>query len=251
MTRDEKVAGSFTRFVEGHGLDPVLDVRLVEAYTALGLPGRSAPTKGTYRSVLRKLGADRPRPAPGYVGSVAGRPYSSAERRELYSMASSQPKQWRRHSALAMIALGLGAGLRAGEISSLRGADVLDGSVAVAGRVVVVRPPYAEPLAELATAVGSGGFVFHPEPAVRSYHNFVNDFLANLDRSRSCPPLSVRRLRASYISELFADGVPLSEILELTGIKEVESLIRYTRVLPGLPQSKAGLRARLRAELGA
>lgn len=249
LTRDEKVASSFGRFAESHGQEPVLDARLVEAYAAFGLSGRSSPTKGTYRSVLRKLGAPRLVPSPGYLGSVAGRPYTALERRELYEMASSQPKDWRRHSALAVLALGLGAGLRSGEMCALTGAGVVFGHVVVGERVVPVRPPYGELLSELARFVGPDGFVFHPEPGDRSYHNFVNGFLVDLDRSRSCPALTVRRLRSSYVADLFSESVPLQAILALTGIAEAESLIRYTRVLPGLPRTKAGLRALMREQL--
>ena len=72
-------------------------------------------------------------------------------------MAMAQPKAWRRHSALVLLALGMGAGLRAGEITLATTADVVGrtGSLCVSvgvdvPRTVRVQPDYAAPLAALA-----------------------------------------------------------------------------------------------------
>jgi integrase len=253
LSRDDIVLGSLARFLYAEGLEASLDTPVVEAFAALGLRELSPPTKGTYRSVLRRLGqSERPQSAPGYRGSSAGRPYDENERRELLSMAQSQPKPWRRHSALAVLSLSLGAGLRSGELASVRGGDVTTGNcgvlVATAGRIVPVKGVYAGVLARLARTAGEEGHVFHPEPADRSYPNFVYDFCANLRRSPGTALLTVRRCRSSFVADRLGEAMSLSDLLSVTGIAEVESLIRYTRVLPGAPESKAALRRRLRPE---
>ena len=89
--------------------------QVIAAYLALGLGGRAPSTKGTYRSVLRHLAeVDAPKAAPRFAGSLAPSPYGAGERAELYSIASSQRRPWRVHSALVLLAFGLGAGLCGG-----------------------------------------------------------------------------------------------------------------------------------------
>lgn len=245
------VLGALARFYEGIGMGDVpLANPVIEAYCQKAITGRSDPTRGTYRSVLRQLcGQPRPLRAARFTGSVASPAYSPAERAELYSIARSQRRAWRRHSALALIALSMGAGLRASEVVAARRGD-LDlpaGVIAVPGscaRVVPLGEATAETLAALCGRAGDG-YLFHPEQAERSYPNFVNDFCANLVADPGAPRLSVARLRASYVCDRLAAGTPLGEILALTGIEEVESLLYYSPQVPTAPHSKAALRKAL------
>ncbi|HXW80103.1 MAG TPA: hypothetical protein VEJ84_11435, partial [Acidimicrobiales bacterium] len=111
---------------QGWGPVPPLCAPVVEASVVAGLPGRAGSTKGTYRSVLRSLGASaRPRLATPFPGSPAKAPYSSKERDELFAIATSRRQARRRRSALALLALGTGAGLRAGELAAATGDDVI------------------------------------------------------------------------------------------------------------------------------
>jgi len=235
---------------QGWGPGPQLCPPVVEAFVVAGLPGRAPSTKGTYRSVLRLLGASAtPGLATPFSGSPAKAPYSSKEREELFAIAASQRQAWRRRSALALLALGMGAGLRAGELAAAVGDDILcrPGSVAVrvgAGRVVPVRGPYAKAVAELAGQAGPG-YLFCPGGADRAYKNFVNNFCYTLGADPAAPRLSAGRARSSFICDHLAAGTPLGELLYLSGICEVGSLLRYTRHVPGAPRSKAELRRRL------
>lgn len=227
--------------------DPPLVAPVIEAYCSSGLSGLTPATRGTYRSVLRALSPDeRPRPAPGFPGSRARPPYSASERAELFSVASAQARSWRRRSALALICLGLGAGLRAGEIVEVLGDDVTcDASrvtVRVRGRRARVVPVDGEPAAVLASFPTGPSHLFHDGDADRSYPNFVNDFCRRLVSDPASPGLSVARLRSSYVCDHLASGTPVSRVLELTGIDEVESLSYYAVHLEGFPTSKAGLR---------
>jgi integrase len=249
------VTAALSEFYSRHGMgSPPLSNPVIEAYCVNGLAERRSSTRGTYRSVLRRVSVEpRPRLAPRFAGSRAKPPYSGKERGELYCIARAQRSDWRSRSALALICLGLGAGLRTGEIVAARRRDVVaaaDGvEVHVCGRLARTVAVAGEAASVLARLVGGDGdeYLFHPEEAERSYANFVNDFCAHLVCDPSAPHLVVGRLRSSYICDHLASGTPLSELLELTGIAEVESLLRYARLLPGAPQSKAALRAALRS----
>jgi hypothetical protein len=253
--REATVARSLAVFCRHQGIDePALVAPLIEAFCLQGLCSSVPSTRGTYRSVLRKLSAaPPPQLAPRFPGSRAKPPYSPAERVELYCIARAQRSDWRKRSALALICLGLGAGLRTGEIVTARRRDVVasaDGvEVQVAGRLARTVPVVGEAASVLSRLSGGGGgeHLFHPEEAQRSYANFVNDFCAHLVCDPSAPRLVVGRARSSYICDHLVSGTPLSELLELTGIAEVESLLRYARLCPGAPQSKAALRAALKS----
>ena len=167
-------------------------------------------------------------------------------------MAACQRSAWRRSSAVAALALGIGAGLRAGELATATGDDVIvsPSGVAVrvatrAGRVVPVAPPYAPALASLAKGVGAG-YLFCPGRADRAYKNFVNNFCYTMQADPAAPRLSSGRRRSSFICDHLAAGTSLRELLYIAGISEVESLLRYARHIRGAPGSKAELRKRLR-----
>ena len=87
-----------------------------------------------------------------------------------------------------------------------------------------------------------------PQDAERSYPNFVNDFCRCLVRDPGATKLSVDRSRSSFICDHLATGTPLSVLLEMSGIKEVESLLRYSRHVDEAPHSKAALRHQLARE---
>jgi hypothetical protein len=126
---------------------------------------------------------------------------------------------------------------------------VVSGGVHIAvrgdlARVVKLGGDLAAVLRQLGESVG-GAHLFHPETAERAYANFVNDFCRHLVRDPASPELSVARLRSSYICDHLGRRTPLDELLGLTGIAEVESLLRYCAHVDDAPRSKAELRRRL------
>jgi len=230
----------------------LLDYDVIEAFCVAGLRGRTASTRGTYRSLLYALAGEVHGPpscrATPFAGAKAPPPYSRDERAGLISAARAQNGLAKRSSALAMVAAGIGAGLRPGELAALRGAHVVraGGSVVtrVAGpapRTVPAAGRYGPLLEELARGAGDG-FVFRPGPADRAYHNFVNGFARALVTDPAAPRLSMGRCRASFICDHLAAGTPPGELLAITGIRAAESLARYARHVKGAP-SKAALRA--------
>jgi len=256
--RVDLVITSLSRFSvrEGLGSPPVLAREVIEAFVAKGLQGRTPSTRGTYRSVLRQAGGPASVSGRGipFSAAPAPHPYAQAERAELMAVAMAQPRSWRRHSALALLALGVGAGLRSGEIVATRRADVTERAgaldISVGGatpRTVTVSAPYGELLAQV-TRDAPGDHLFHPQEADRSYPNFVNDFCRQLVADPAAVKLSANRCRSSYICDHLVAGTALSALLELSGIKEVESLLRYARHVDVAPRSKAALRHLLASE---
>jgi hypothetical protein len=139
-------------------------------------------------------------------------------------------------------------------MTALRGPHVVsedDDVIVVVGgarsRAVPVASSWAVPLLGLAEHAGDD-FLFHPGPADRTYKNFVNNFCRHLVRDPALPLVSAGRGRVSFICDHLAGGTPLSEILAVTGIEEVESLARYARHVQGVSSSKAALRRCLAAE---
>jgi integrase len=250
--RATAVAAVLGRFlaVEGLGEAPVGHV-LIEAFVSVGLRGRAPSTRGTYRSVLRQGAPGRPPRAKGFPPSPARPPYSGPETAELLSVATSQKGHWRRSSALSFLALGIGAGLRPGELASAAGTDILASATGVSvevhvgtGRVVPVGEPWAKILAGQAEGAGAG-HMFCPGKADRRYKNFVNNFCYQLGASPGAPKFSSGRARSTFACSHLAAGTPLRQLLYIAGISEVESLLRYARHVPGAPVSKAELRRRL------
>ena len=245
-----------SRFAAARGIPPgrefLLDYDVIEAFCVAGLAGRASSTRGTYRSALYRLampvhGAPGQRATP-FAGAKAPPPYSPAERAELAALAAAQRGPAKRASALAVVVFGIGAGLRPGELVSLRGCDVSrrDRQVTVrvsgpAARVVPVTADYAGRAAGLARGAGHA-HLFRPGPADRGYKNFVTNFARTLAADPAAPRLRPGRCRSSFICDHLAAGTPVAELLAVTGIRRAESLARYARQVDGAP-AKAVLRA--------
>ena len=252
-----------SRFARARGIPEgpqfLLDYDVIEAFCVAGLAGRACSTRGTYRSALYRL-ARRVHGEPGqratpFAGAKAPAPYSPAERAELAALAAAQRDPARRASALAVVVFGIGAGLRPGELVSLRGCDVSGRGCQVrvrvsgpAARAVPVTPAYAGRAAALAASAGTR-YVFRPGPAARGYKNFVTNFARTLAADPAAPRLRLGRCRSSFICDHLAAGTPAGELLAITGICRAESLARYARHVDGAP-SKPALRAWDRREQG-
>lgn len=248
--RDASVLRCLARFCAAQGAPVLLVPEVVEAFVVGGLGGREPSTKGTYRSALRSLaGQGRPALAVGFPGSGAPAPYAPGERAELLSVASAQGSAGRRSSALVFLALGIGAGLRPAEMVAAATEDLTTRrgrvSVRVArdGRVVPVSDPYGEILAEQARRAGPG-HLFRPGRGARPSKNLVNGFAEKLTADPAAPRFCAGRARSSFICGHLAAGTALSELLFISGIAEAGSLLRYARLVPGAPSSKAELRRR-------
>ncbi len=243
--RTESIIKGVARFCSDNGLggNPSLlsSPEIIESYLKSSTLAPS--TKGTYRWVLSATFGIDLKKGLSFPGSLAPKPYSRDERAELVSIANSQNKAWQRYSALSMIALSIGAGTRASELRSIRGKDLSGdgGNITISNRVVQIKSPWDRILSSL-KPVDDEEFLFHPNAQNRNSKNFINNFADNLMRDPGSQRFQVARARASFICDRWNENISLRDLLYITGIDEVESLIRYVHLIDGAPKTKAGLR---------
>jgi hypothetical protein len=217
---------------QGIALDPdvVLDPDTVERCFSEGM--RDIPSRGTYRTVLRRLGPKlatkapwQPRPEPMARRKVA-LPYTAREIILIEEDAHRQSTTTKRRAALALLALGAGAGLDGRWATRVRGNDigVSDGCIAVTvgdprARAVPVLDSYEDLLAELARDVGDGYIV----GGTSTHRNRTNKLVSAFEHGHGHPSLSVPRLRSTWIVEHLRRGTRLPELLYAAGTSRIET----------------------------
>jgi hypothetical protein len=246
--RDRSVLGRFEGFCALEGLPPpptaLGDGACVEAFLTIGCAGLVPHSLGTYRSVLRRLGAGSAEGVRGFPGSPAPRPYSRFDVTALWSMASHQPSARRITNAKVLLASMLGAGLHPGELAGLKGTDVQrrggSTTLVVAGarpRRVWVRAPYDTELAALAE--GGTGYLFRPGARVRGTKNLIGEVCAALVHDPDEVALVSGRARSTLLDP--------SGLLKNCRIKEDEFAGRCT---PPSAEDAELARARLERFMG-
>lgn len=199
------------------------------------LPFTSEATLGRRRAILLRVGEALgivDRPFPPLSGSAPSTPFSPAEVTALRVWASTQ-RDDRVKDSWALLALGLGAGLTAREIMMTRAADVRANSVVITSMVqsrnAFTLPIWRDELSRLANdAQDSLAPLFKPHVAI--YPNKIGDFVRSTwgDYPRPTP----QRLRATWLVEMMAVGLPVQDLLYVTGLRSLDALARYERFLP-------------------
>ena len=250
--RDASVLRRFEEFcaLEGLRVDRALhDGDVVEAFLSISCSTLREHSLGTYRSTFRRLGGAPPT-SRGFPASPAPPPYGERDLAALWSRATHQGSRARIDNATVLLAAMLGAGLRPREVAHLRGADVLRsrGRVRVRvradGRLVPVEGHGASALAGLAHE--QRGYLFRPRATVRDTKNLVGEIAGSLAGDPDEVALTSGRCRSTFICIHLANGTPPGELCAMSGLIDVESLLRYARHVPSAPQTKAQLRARAR-----
>lgn len=207
------------------------------ATQALERSGLKSATLGTYAWALRQEGIDTKTRHRGSPGST---PYNQAQLACYIGAARAMADSAQCRSALVMIAAGVGAGARTGELLGLAPADLAPGFLRLATRIVPVAEPWARIL--LANAPQEGPYLFAYGTAKRNRRSYVCDFSARLQRRGAPGPFSLARARATYICALIEKGTSAQEVMDHSGIAEVESLLRYSTQVSGAARTKAELR---------
>jgi integrase len=230
-------------FAEQVGLEldgPVLLAdATVERLLRCGCGGLSPASVRTLRTNLRALARSRqryPQPAPVALARERAKPpYSPGEIEGYLRLAACQPTLARRMRASALVCLGAGAGIIAGELRHLRGTDVVCRSggvlVLVAGaraRTVPVLERYQEPLLAAARFAGERLLAGGLQPGRRN----VSDALcAALSVERSLPRLEPGRLRSTWLVES-ARAIGLRAFMQAAGISCSQRLGDLVAQLP-------------------
>jgi integrase len=238
-------ASRLAAFAERVGLEleagVLLHAAVIERFVLVGCEGMSAATRRTLRTNLRALARSLeryPQPAPvPLVRERAKAPYTEAEIEGFLRLADRQSSERRRMRASALICLGAGAGIVAGELRHLRGSDVVWRAggviVVVAGRrarSVPVLYRYQQPLLDAAAFAGERLLVGGREPGRRN----VSDALcAALSKDRSLPRLEPGRLRSTWLLAC-AERIGLGAFMQAAGISCSQRLGDLAAQLPAL-----------------
>lgn len=210
----------------GLGLEEgLLCEAVIERFVVVGCAGVSGATRRTLRTNLRALARalERyPQPAPVPLARErAKRPYSAAEIAGYLRLADAQATRARRMRSRALVCLGAGAGVIAGELRHVRGSDVVTRSggviVQVGGaraRSVPVLERYHERLLDAAMFSGERYLIGGRDPDRR---NVTDSLSALLSSDGSLPRLQAGRLRSTWLVEC-AERLGLGVFMQAAGI---------------------------------
>lgn len=232
---------------------------VIAEFIAHGCAHLMDSTRGTHRTRLYKmsdalLGAPTALTAAETISRTPYRslPLTGDEVTLLRQWAEFQRTDYRRVNATILLALGLGAGLRTGEIIALTAGDVhvdTDGVVlSIKGekpRQVPVLATWEQPIADLAgTAMRADLHLFSPRRRTGN-PNVVSSFI---QYSHNVPfRLTAQRMRATWVVGRLTAGTPLNALIEAGDFDSAATLGRYVTMMPAL--ETAQVRAALRGGL--
>jgi integrase len=236
-------------FAESIGLEfdgaVLLSDATVERLVSCGCAGLSPGSVRTLRTNLRALARSLeryPEPAPVALGRERAKlPYSPAEIEGYLGLAACQSTLARRMRASALVCLGAGAGIVAGELRHLRGSDVTERGggmlVRVAGRrarSVPVLAAYRDRLSEAARFAGGRLIVGGRQPGRRN----VSDALsAALSTDPGLPRLQSGRLRSTWLVAC-AEQIGLRAFMQAAGIRCSQRLGDLVAQLPAASETE-------------
>jgi len=223
-------------WADTHGLALEPDVLLrpgtIDRFIVQGCAHLAKGTRTNYRTQLRAVGRevvdpDLFPPQPVELPRTAQKPpYSPKETTALLSMARALPTPKMRRNMLALLAMGLGAGLRSQEMSCLVGTDVVTGDDGIAvhvppigdsdPRLVPVLSPWEEEIAALAGEAGRHPLFLPERDGVRRHH--IPNFVGRCSQTSGGDTVSVERLRITWIVRHLEAGVPVPVLARAAGV---------------------------------
>lgn len=242
-------AGRLASFAESLGLELAGEVLLSEAvierFILVGCESVSAATRRTLRTNLRSLARAIERyPQPGPVPLArerAKQPYSPAEIDGFLRLADAQSTRARRMRSSALVCLGAGAGVIAGELRHVCGSDIACRAggvlVLVSGRRARAVPAlgcYHERLLEAAAFAGERYVIGGRNPDRR---NVTDTLCAALSADSALPRLQAGRLRSTWLLAC-ADQIGLGAFMHAAGISCSQRLGDLAAHLPALSESE-------------
>lgn len=218
----------------------VLDPEVIEY--AINRAALSSRVKGVRRSILVRLGRELNGSWPfadtqvryGYKAPDA--PYTEHEVELLHQWAAGQSTEYQRRSATVLLALGAGAGLRIGEMASLRASDIAqtdDGIVTVTAagyrgagpREVPVRAEWEDCLLRGVDGLASTDLALFSQ-RVSSTAESVAAILTRIGKPARVH-LDTRRLRTTWIVTLMHEHVPEAVIAPAAGLASLQHFRKW------------------------
>ena len=227
-------------------LEVVLDPDTVERFTSVGLADDAS--RGTYRADLRRIGPRlttkapwEPQPETATRRQVAT-PYLSEELAALCHDATHQATSARRRAAMALLALGAGAGLDGRWSTRVRAEDVIGQGDAVlvrvgepSARLVPVFAQYEAELLDLAATAGDEFLVGGHSLA----RNRAGELASRIEVSQVTPRLSASRLRSTWLVHHLSIGTRLPELVAAAGLSGATVLSDLLEYVPPVATEEA------------
>jgi integrase len=242
-------AAKLAGFAESVGLELDAGVLLsgatVERFVLVGCPGVSPATLRTLRTNLRALAHaleayPEPDPVP-LARERAKQPYSLSEIDGYLRLAAAQSTRARGLRATALVCLGAGAGIIAGELRHVRGTDVVErcGGVIVQvsgqrARTVPVSERYQQRLLQAAAFAGDRFIIGGRDPDRR---NVTDTLSATLSRDLSLPRLQAGRLRSTWLVAC-AERIGLGVFMQAAGLSCSQRLGDLAAQLPAVSEDE-------------
>jgi integrase len=242
-------AGRLAAFAESVGLElspaVVLSEPVIERLVLVGCDRLAPASVRTLRTNLRSLAraVERyPQPAPTALARERAKaPYSEAEIEGYLRLAAALSTKRRRLRASALVCLGAGAGIVAGELRQLRGTDVVartGGMLVLVGgrrpRSVPVLAGYHERLLAAARFAGENFIVGGRDPGRR---NITDALCAALSADSSLPRLQPGRLRSTWLIAC-ARQIGLAAFMQAAGISCSQRLGDLAAKLPAATEAE-------------
>ena len=225
----------------GHPVDAgaLFTPEFIDRFIAEGCTHLSPGTRTNYRSQLWQVGAAMvghtlfpPRSASLRPSDLLP-PYTPAEVTELVSWSKGLPTASMRRDSWGLLALGLGTGMRAEEITRAVGTDVsVEDGIAVVQvlgtggrieRVVPIHHLWADHVVELAAESGSRPF-FRLD-RTRILRNDIVGFIRRCSIDET-PKFTVQRLRVTWLVGHLGAGTHLHALERASGVA-VGQLVKY------------------------
>jgi integrase len=211
----------------------------IEEYIHLAMKAYSKGSRATHRATLTLMTGilnpagltDRQRPIPR---SAPTAPYSPQEVAALYSWASAQGTEHRRRDAIALLTLGLGAGLAAREILGVRVSDINRAEslqvIVWEGRprVVPLSPAWERSIRRILGDLHWDDWLFRPG-RLNATSGQVTDFLL---RARTDLDIRPARMRTTWLLEHLVGGTPPQELLRISGLQNLAALDKIAQFAP-------------------
>jgi integrase len=212
----------------------------VEEFIHLAMSNKARGSKATHRATLRlmieMLNPDEMRRGPRPIArSSPTEPYTPQEVAALHSWAVSQGTPRRRQDAIALLALGLGAGLATREILGVRVTD-LDtraNNLQVIvwesrPRVVPLRADWQRPLYRIMDNLEPKDWLFRPGRASATTGQ-ITDFLM---RARTDLDVRPSRMRNTWLLGHLREGTAPAELLRISGLRNLAALDKIANFHP-------------------
>jgi hypothetical protein len=227
-------------------LETLLDPDTVERFCSEGL--KDVRSRGQYRTYLRFIGPKltkkapwEPRPVPMGHRQVV-RPHPPEELAAIRQDAYAQSSPTRRRSAVAIVALGAGAGLDGRWSPKVRGTDVERDGEAVLVRVgppvprqVPVLAEFEQDLLGLAEEAGDGLLIGGQSTS----KNRASALARRFEVGHGHPALNASRLRATWLVHHLTVGTRLPELAAAAGLQGTGLFSDLLAFVPALPEEEA------------